>query len=130
MIEPKELPHIVMGACMEVHRELGPGWEAFAYRAALARELRLREIFFQTNVPISLEYKGEKLETSAQIDFLVEKKLVVLVHSLPSGFDEVHKDRLTSYLRHGGFPSGFLFNFDVSDLRDGVKRVVLRPSDA
>jgi GxxExxY protein len=130
MIKSNELPHIVMGACMEVHRELGPGWEDFAYRAALARELRLREIFFQTNVPVSLNYKGEKLETCANIDFLVEKRLVVLVHSLPSGFESVHKERLTSYLRHGGYPSGFLFNFDVADLRDGVKRVVLRSSEA
>lgn len=130
MIELNELPHIVMGACMEVHRELGPGWDAFAYRAALAHELRDREIFFRTNVPIPVVYKGEVLETAAQIDFVVENKLVILVHALPSGFEAVHKQRLTSYLRHGAYPSGFLFNFDVADLRDGVKRVVLRPSEA
>lgn len=129
MIGQSELPHIVMGACMEVHRELGPGWDAFAYRAALARELRDREIFYRTDVPLAVSYKNEALPTSVTLDFLVENKLVVLVHALPSGFEQVHKQRLTSYLRHGGYPSGFLLNFDVADLRDGVKRVVLRPTE-
>lgn len=129
MIGQSELPHIVMGACMEVHRELGPGWDAFAYRAALARELRDREIFYRTDVPLAVAYKNEALPTSVTLDFLVENKLVVLVHALASGFEPVHKQRLTSYLRHGGYSSGFLLNFDVADLRDGVKRVVLRPTE-
>ena len=129
MIDIANLPHIVMGSCMEVHRELGPGWDAIAYRAALARELRMREIFFQLNAPLHISYKGEALETSVTLDFVVEQKLVVLVHALPLGFEPVHKQRLTSYLLHGGYASGFLLNFDVSDLRDGVKRVVLRSAE-
>lgn len=130
MIGHNDLPHIVMGACMEVHRELGPGLDPPAYRAALARELRLREIFFRSDIPVTVTYKGEKLDTSTTLDFVVESNLVVLVFALPGGFDALHKQRLTSYLRHGGYPSGFLINFDVPDIRDGVKRVVLRPSDA
>ena len=128
MIGLSELPHIVMGACMEVHRELGPGWDAFAYRAALARELRDREVFFRTDVAIAVTYKGQSIPTAAVLDMVVEDRFVVLVHALPGGFEPVHKERLTSYLRQSGYSSGFLINFDVIDLREGVKRIVLMPT--
>lgn len=128
MIGQDELPHIVMGACMEVHRELGPGWDAFAYRAALARELRDREVFFQTDVAVAVIYKGQSIPTAAVLDMVVEDRFVVLVHALPDGLEPIHKVRLTSYLRQSGYTSGFLINFDVADLRDGVKRIVLMPT--
>lgn len=125
MIDDDELPHAIMGACMEVHRDLGAGWDDYAYRAALAKELRMRELFFKREVPISINYKGERIETSARVDFLVEERFVLLVYAVDR-LDKEHKRLLGSYLRHGGFASGFLVNFNVSDLREGVKRIVVR----
>jgi GxxExxY protein len=128
MIDDDELPHVVMGACMEVHRELGAGWDDFAYRIALAKELKLKELFFARNVPISILYKGERIESAARADFLVEERLVLLVHAVDQ-LEPFHKQQLASYLRHGGYRSGFVINFNVVDLRDGVKRIVLRPAE-
>ncbi len=125
MIPDDELPHIVMGACMEVHRQLGPGWEAHAYRAALAQELRLKEMFFKLEVPIPITNKGERIPTAARADFLIEERLLVMVHACPA-LDPIHKAQLTSFLRQSGLPSGFVINFNVTDLRQGVKRVVIR----
>ena len=125
MIDESELPHIVMGAAMEVHRTLGPGWDDFAYRAALAKELKLREIFFKRDVPITIDYKGERIDSAARADFVVEDRLLLLVFAIEKLLP-THKQRLTSYLRHGGYPSGFLINFNVGDLREGVKRIVVR----
>ena len=120
-----DLPHVVMGACMEVHRALGPGWEDFAYRAALAQELKHREIFFRADAPLAVCYKGEKIESAARVDFLIENKVILMVFALDA-LTPAHKERLTTYLRHGGYASGFIINFNVTDLRDGVKRVVVR----
>lgn len=123
-----DLPHVIMGACMEVHRSLGPGWDDFAYRAALSRELKHREIFFKTEVPVAVLYKGERIDSAAKVDFLIEKKIVVLVFATDT-LTPLHKERLTSYLRHGGWASGFIINFNSPDLREGVKRVVVRPAE-
>jgi len=125
MIPTDDLPHIIMGACLEVHRELGPGWDESAYRAALAREFRIREIFFHATYPLSFTYKGETIPTESTADFLVEGTTLLMIHAVDALLP-IHKARLTSFLRLSGHDSGFLINFNVSELRDGVKRVVIR----
>jgi len=124
MISEQDIPHIVVGACLEVHRELGPGLACFAYKAALARELRMREIFFANEVPIHIDYKGQTVECAAYMDFVIEKQLVLQV-LVEDRLLPLHRDILSSHLRHSGYPAGFLINFRARELRKGIKRVIL-----
>lgn len=120
----EELPHIVMGAAMEVHKHLGPGLHVEAYADCLALELKMREIIFQRHVPLNFTFKGHRIVHAATLDFVVEELLVLKVvaaeHLLPS-----HKQALNSYLRLSGYESGFLINFNVEKLRDGIKRLIV-----
>ncbi|MEM6912275.1 MAG: GxxExxY protein [Verrucomicrobiota bacterium] len=120
----EELPHAVMSACMEVHRELGPGLPQEAYLAALAQELRMRELFFDRDRPLQVFYKGALLDVQQKVDFVVEDSIVIDCQS-----DDSHgaadKRRLINSLRLGGYEVGFLVDFAVPDFRDGIKRVIV-----
>lgn len=119
-----ELPHFLSGACLEVHRELGPGLAADVYRNCLARELRLREIFFEAEVPLLIHFRGVSVESGDDLlDFIVESSVVILVRSIPGSAVESERGKLKSYLRHTGLPFGMMVNFNVRDLRTGIWRV-------
>jgi GxxExxY protein len=126
VIEPSEdldrSARAVIGAAIEVHRHLGPGFLEAAYEEALAIELSLRGIAFERQVQIPLLYKG-RLISRAQIDMLVEGVLVVELKAV-SSLAPVHLAQALSYVRAGAFQLGLLINFDVPLLKDGVHRVV------
>ena len=109
---------------MEVHRHLGPGLMPEAYRDCLAVELRMKEIFFQRDSPLPFSYKNQKVETGIKVDFLVEKSVIVSVESVDA-FTPEHKNRLKNLLRLTGYEVGLLVNFNVDNLRDGVKRIIV-----
>ena len=121
MLNIDDLPHLVIGYCFEVHRELGTTMPDFGYRAALAHELRMREIVFQQDVPVMMDYKGERLPCDASLDFLVENQIVVVVVAM--GQSSMDKRRLVGLMRAGGFKQGLLIDFSSSDLRSGIKRI-------
>ena len=124
-LEPQELPHLIVGACMEVHRHLGPGLMSEAYRDCLAVELRMKEIIFLRDTALPFFYKGQKIESSGiKADFLVEKSVIVSVESV-DGFTPGHKNRLKNQLRLTGYEVGLLVNFNVDNMRDGVKRIIV-----
>ena len=123
-LDPQELPHLIVGACMEVHRHLGPGLMVEAYSDCLALELRMKEIIFQRDTSLGFNYKGQKVETGIKVDFLVEKSVVVCVEAVEN-FTPAHKNRLKSLLRLTGYEVGLLVNFNVDNLRDGVKRIIV-----
>ena len=109
---------------MEVHRHLGPGLMAEAYRECLAVELRMKEIIFQRNTSLPFTYKGHRVEAGITVDFLVEKSVIVSVESVDALTPE-HKNRLRNLLRFTGHEVGLLVNFNVDNLRDGVKRLIV-----
>jgi len=123
-LDPQELPHLIVGACMEVHRHLGRGLMVDAYSDCLALELRMKEIIFQREAALPYTYKGHKVETGIKVDFLVEKSVIVSVESVES-FTPAHKNRLKNLLRLTGYEVGLLVNFNVDNLRDGVKRIIV-----
>jgi len=125
-IAKEELPHIIVGACMEVHQSLGPGLNADAYRKCLAHELRLREIIFECDAPLTIDFKGHNIQCSATLDFIVENSMLLKVVAT-DGFHPKHKGELNNYLRLTGLESGFLVNFNVEKLRDGIKRLIVSP---
>jgi len=112
-----------IGAALEVHRYLGPGFLEGIYEAALAIELEKRHIAFQRQVAIGIQYKGVKIGGS-HLDLLIEKRLIVELKAVESLLP-IHKAQVLSYLKAVNEPLGLLINFKVGVLRDGVQRVVL-----
>ena len=108
---------------MEVHRQLGPGLMAEAYRECLALELRMREIIFQRDHPLPIGYKGHRVDSAVRVDFFVENCVIVST-SLPD-LGEAHKEHMKNVLRLTGIETGLLVNFNVANLRDGVKRIIV-----
>jgi GxxExxY protein len=121
-----ELAHAVIGAAIEVHRVLGPGYLERVYEEALALEMTARGVGFERQKPIAVLYKGHAVGAS-QLDFLVGGQLVVELKTVEC-FAEIHKAQLISYLKATGHSLGLLINFNVTLLKNGVKRVVLSQS--
>ncbi len=124
--KPPEMEAIgadVVDAAMKVHSALGPGLLESVYEVCLARELakRQRRVERQRSIPVT--YDGERLEAGFRIDLLVDELVVVEVKSVEKLLP-VHLAQMLTYLRLGQFQLGYLLNFDVSHMKDGVKRVV------
>jgi GxxExxY protein len=114
----------IIGAAIEVHRELGPGLLESAYEECLAYELRARGCAFERQKPISVIYKTLKLESGFRVDFLVENKVVVELKAVDE-IAPVHKAQLKTYLTLTACRLGLLLNFNVTQMIRGVHRVVL-----
>jgi len=126
MLEPpRELDAIagvVIGAALEVHRVLGPGFLESVYEDALAIELELRGVFFERQKPVSVSYKGRQIG-EGRSDFLIEKLLIVELKAADRLLP-VHQAQVLSYLKATGCRLGLLINFHESQLRQGVRRIV------
>ena len=113
-----------IGAAIEVHRAFGPGLLESAYEECLCRELTIRNISFERQKPLPLEYKGFKLECGYRIDLLVAGTVVVEVKAVEVLLP-IHEAQLLTYLKLGGWKPGLLINFNVPVLKQGIKRLVL-----
>ncbi len=119
-----ELTYEIIGAAIEVHRELGPGLLESTYRECLSRELSLRDISFRKECGLPLQYKGIRLDCGYRVDLLVADLVVVEIKALEA-LAPVHEAQLLTYLRVGGWKVGLLINFNVLVLIDGIRRRVL-----
>lgn len=124
MLKANELTEIIIGAAMEVHKQLGPGLLESAYLAAMRRELELRGIPFEHEKPLPVNYKGERIDCGYRIDLLVDERVVVELKSVEALHD-IHEAQLLTYLKLGGWKIGLLINFNVALLKNGIKRRVL-----
>ena len=118
-----ELSRVIIGAAIEVHRHLGPGLLESAYQACLKRELELREVPHQTQVPLPLDYKGIHLDDTYRLDFIVGGLVVVELKSVEA-IHPVFEAQLLTYLRLTNLWLGLLINFNVAVLKDGIRRKV------
>ncbi len=123
-MEINELTKVVIGAAIEVHKVLGPGLMESAYEECFCRELALRGIGVERQLPLPLEYKGVRLDCGYRLDLLVEQSVVVEIKSV-SSVEPIHEAQLLTYLKLGGWKLGLLVNFNVPVLKDGIKRIVL-----
>ncbi|MHB8838834.1 MAG: GxxExxY protein [Gemmatimonadaceae bacterium] len=121
---PDALTERVIGAAIEVHRQLGPGLLESVYAVALEHELLARGVSFASEVILPIQYKGTMLDGALRIDLLVENTLVVELKSADAVLP-VHCSQVLTYLRMGGFSRGLLINFNVSLLVNGVRRFVI-----
>jgi GxxExxY protein len=116
----KELSYAVVGAAMEVHRILGPGFLEAVYQASLAQELALREIQFEQFKRLSVTYKGV-LVGEYEADFMVENKVILELKAV-SKFHPAHEAQAINYLTATGFRLAILLNFGAQSLQH--KRLV------
>ncbi len=124
-----EITEQVIGAAIDVHRALGPGLLESAYEECLCRELTLRKVAFERQVPLPVEYKGVKLDCGYRLDFLVSRNVVVEIKTV-TALEPIHEAQLLTYLKLGGWPVGLLINFNVAVLKNGIKRMVHGLTDA
>ena len=117
-----ELAHAVIGAAIEVHRHLGPGFLEDVYEEALCVELRLRQVVFERQKPIKVEYKGQYVG-EGRLDLLVGDRLVVELKAAKAVAPIDHA-KVLSYLKATGRQLALLINFHVPVLKDGIQRVV------
>jgi len=118
-----ELTEKIIGAAIEVHRELGPGLLESIYEEALCYEFELQEIKYKRQVPADIIYKGKVIK-GQKIDLLVADEVVVEIKSL-SKMPEVALAQTLSYLKATNLRRGLIVNFGEKRLIDGVKRVAL-----
>jgi len=124
-----EVSQAIIGAAIEVHRALGPGLLESAYEQCLSHEFSLRQIPFERQKPLHVDYKGTRLDCGYRLDFLVAGVVVVEVKAIEALLP-IHQAQLLSYLKLGGWKLGLLINFHVPLLREGIKRVVLGLEEA
>jgi GxxExxY protein len=118
-----ELTHAVIGAAIEIHRNLGPGLLEAVYEECLARELTLLNIPYERQKPIPLVYKDLKLECGYRLDLLIAGRVVVEIKSIEA-LAPIHESVMLTYLRLSGCSLGLLINFHVPVLKDGIRRYV------
>ena len=113
----------IIGAAIEVHRELGPGLLESAYEACLVYELRERGLYLEHQKPLPVVYRGVQLDCGYRLDLVVEDSVVVELKSVEA-IEKIHCMQLLSYLRLSGHMAGLLLNFNVNVLTNGIRRIV------
>lgn len=111
-----------IGAAIEVHRHLGPGFLEAAYEEALTIELGLRSLVFDRQAALPVVYKG-RVVADQRVDLIVEGVLVLELKAVESLLP-IHGAQLLSYLKAGAFQVGLLVNFNVPLLKDGIRRLL------
>ena len=126
MVEMKheELTRRVIGCAIEVHRELGPGLLESSYELCLAHELTGAGITFKRQEPVPTLFKGFQLDCSYRADFLIESVLLLELKSIEQ-LKQIHQAQLLTYMKHAQITVGLLINFNVTVLKNGLKRYVL-----
>ncbi len=120
----EKLTESVIGATIEVHRELGPGLLESAYEECLCHELRLRDIPFARQVAVPVNYKGVSLDCGYRLDLLVDDSVIVELKCVDKLLP-IHSAQLLTYLKLSGKCVGLILNFQVPVLKEGIVRRVL-----
>ncbi|HKD82079.1 MAG TPA: GxxExxY protein [Candidatus Angelobacter sp.] len=120
----EELTEKIIGAAIEVHKAIGPGLIESIYEECLCHELRLRGLKFKRQMVVPVVYKGVNLNCGHRLDLLVEDTVVVELKAVERILP-VHEAQLLTYLRMLQKPAGFILNFNVPVLRNGIVRRVL-----
>lgn len=111
----------IIGAAIDVHRQLGPGLLESVYEECLSIELRNRKLEFERQKTIELRYKNQELENKLVLDLLVENEVIVELKSVKK-LETIHNAQLLAYLKLARKKYGLLINFNVQVLKDGIKR--------
>ncbi len=124
VMEFDELSGRVIGCALEVHKQLGPGLLESAYERCLSYELLCAGLHHESQKELPVEYKGTKLDCGYRVDLFVETKLIVELKAVAKLLP-IHEAQILTYMKLAGVKIGLLMNFNVTRLKDGVKRFVL-----
>lgn len=119
-----DLTHQIIGAAIEVHRELGPGLMESAYEACMVFELTQGGLHVQRQVALPVRFKGHLVDAGYRLDLIVENKVIVELKSVER-VEPIHGAQLYTYLRLSGLRVGLLINFNVTALKRGILRRVV-----
>jgi len=112
----------IIDAAIEVHRALGPGLLESTYEECLCHELGLRNILFERQKELPLNYKGIKLNCGYRLDVIVANSVILEIKACES-LQRIHAAQLLTYLKLSGIKVGLLINFNVPVLKEGIKRI-------
>jgi GxxExxY protein len=113
----------IVDAAYHVHRFIGPGLLESVYQACLIEELKERKLEVQSEVYLPIRYKDKTLDLNFRLDILVEHNIILELKSVEKLLP-IHKAQLISYLKLSGHHLGFLINFNVPLIKNGIKRIV------
>ncbi len=121
--EYERIGRIILDCAFEVHKELGPGLLESIYEECLCEEIRNKGLKVENQVYLPLVYKGKKLNKNFRIDILVEDAIVLEIKSAIDIYT-VDEAQLVSYMKLADKRLGYLLNFNVALLKEGIKRKV------
>ncbi len=119
-----ELTGKIIGASFKVHSALGPGLLESSYKECLFYELSKEGLFVEKEKALPLIYEEIKLDIGYRLDLFIENKVVVEIKSIEA-FTDVHTAQVLTYLKLTRCKVGLLINFNVADLKKGIKRLIL-----
>jgi GxxExxY protein len=129
-MELNQLSSQIIKAAINVHKELGPGLLESVYQSCMVIELHDMNIKIESQVPLPVFYRGQKVnEEGFRLDLLVDDLIIVELKSVEN-VQPVHKKQLLTYLRLAKKPLGLLINFNKSMLKEGITRVINSPPQA
>ena len=120
----QDLTYTIIGCAMEVHKNLGPGLLESAYEECLVYELINEGLFAERQKEVPVIYKEIKLECGYRMDILVENIVVVELKAVEASND-VHEAQILTHMKFANKPVGLLINFNVTVLKNGIRRYVL-----
>jgi len=123
-VETERIGKMVLDAAFKVHTLLGPGLLESVYKISMKNVLTTGGVLAETEVKLPITFEGVTLESGLKIDMLVEKCVIAELKSVES-MKPVFEAQLMTYLRLSKVRLGFLINFNVPHLKDGIKRIVV-----
>jgi len=120
-MEINQITEKIIGCAIEVHRNLGPGLLESAYEECLSFELQKAGLKIERQKPVPVVYKDIKLDCGYRMDLLVENTVIIELKTVDA-FNPVHEAQILTYMKFGNKVIGFLINFNVTLLKNGIKR--------
>lgn len=123
VLTENELATKIIGFAIDVHKILGPGLLESAYKECLYHKIINSSLFVEKEKAMPLVFEDVKLECGYRIDLLVENKLVIEIKSVEA-INDVHLAQTLTYMKLGDYKLGLLINFNVTRLKEGIRRVI------
>jgi GxxExxY protein len=123
-MEINKITQMIIGCAIEVHKNLGPGLLESAYEECLAFELNKKGLYLKRQQPTPVVYKDIKLDCGYRIDILVKDSVVLELKAVDE-FSPVHTAQMLTYLKFSNKRFGLMINFNVTILKNGIRRFIL-----
>ena len=122
-MEENAIGEVVLGCAIKVHRALGPGLLEGAYETCLAHEIGKAGLSYQQQIVLPVFYDNQRIDIGYRLDLLIEGRVIVEVKTVDKLID-IHRAQLLSYLKLGDYRLGYLLNFNVATLKEGIVHMV------